>query len=91
MPSRTTTSFVTFQHPFVMAGYCDKLPAGTYEVTAQDEILRSLTFSVYRRTATHLLIRRAKGSVRTESRAIDHRDLALALAQDQACSKNLKQ
>lgn len=91
MPSRTTTSFVTFQHPFVVAGYVDELPAGTYEVTAEDEILRSLSFAAYRRTATHLLIRRTKESVRTEMRPIDHRDLALALAQDQACSKNLTQ
>ena len=90
MSSRTTTSHVTFLHPFVMGGYPDELPAGTYEVTAEDEILQSLSFSAYRRTATHLLIRRTKGIARTEMRPIDHRDLELALAQDQACSKNPK-
>lgn len=32
MSSRTTTSVVTFLHPFVVAGYADDLPAGDYEV-----------------------------------------------------------
>ncbi|PRY75069.1 hypothetical protein CLV80_114106 [Yoonia maritima] len=82
MSSRTTTSFVTFLHPFVVAGYTDELPAGEYEVLADDDVMLSNSFAAYRRTATFLLIDWHAG--KSELRAVDHRDLELALAQDQA-------
>ncbi|MFQ6551896.1 hypothetical protein AAD018_006055 [Aestuariibius insulae] len=82
MSSRTTTSVVTFLHPFVVAGYTDELPAGDYEVVADDEVMLSHSFAAYRRTATFLLIHwRGRKS---ELRAVDQRDLDLALAQDHA-------
>ncbi|CUH65446.1 hypothetical protein TG4357_01867 [Thalassovita gelatinovora] len=82
MLSRTTTSVVTFLHPFVVAGYADELPAGEYEVLADDEVMQSHSFVAYRRTATFLLINWHAGE--SDLRAVDHRDLELALAQDQA-------
>ena len=82
MLSRTTTSVVTFLHPFVVAGYTDELPAGEYQVLADDEVMQSHSFAAYRRTATFLLINWHAG--KSELRAVDHRDLELALAQDQA-------
>ena len=82
MSSRTTTSVVTFLHPFVVAGYNDELPAGEYEVLADDEVMLSHSFAAYRRTATFLLINWHAG--KSELRAVDHRDLELALVQDQA-------
>ena len=90
MTSRTITSFVTFFHPFEMGGYTDELPPGTYEVTAEDEVLQSLSFAAYRRTATHLLIKGVKGISRSELRPVDHRDLDMALAQDRARSNKPK-
>lgn len=89
MSSRTTTSFVTFLHPFVLGDYMDELPPGTYQVTAEDEILRNHSFTAYRRTATHLLVTGDSGAIRSELRPIDHRELKLALGQDRACSNNL--
>ena len=82
MSSRTTTSIVTFFYPFVTAGYTDELPAGKYQVLADDEVMLSNSFAAYRRTATFLLINLHAG--KSELRAVDHRDLDLALAQDQA-------
>lgn len=82
MSSRTTTSFVTFLNPFVVAGYTDELPAGEYEVLADDDVMLSNSFAAYRRTATFLLIGWHVG--KSELRAVDHRDLELALTQDQA-------
>jgi len=73
---------VTFLHPFVVAGYTDELPAGEYQVLADDEVMLSNSFEAYRRTATFLLINLHAG--KSELRAVDHRDLELALAQDQA-------
>lgn len=78
MSSRTTTSIVTFLHPFVVAGYKDELPAGDYEVLADDDVMLSHSFVAYRRTATFLLINLNAG--KSELRAVDHRDLELALA-----------
>jgi len=82
MLSRTTTSVVTFLHPFVVAGYTDELAAGEYEVLADDDVMQSHSFAAYRRTATFLLTN--WDAEKTELRAVDHRDLELALAQDQA-------
>ena len=88
MPSRTTTSSVTFLHPFVVAGYTDELPAGEYEVLADDEVMQSHSFAAYRQTATFLLINWHTG--KSELRAVDHRDLEFALAQDRAnANKNV--
>jgi hypothetical protein len=82
MLSRTTTSIVTFLHPFVVAGYNDELPAGEYEVLVDEDVMPSSNFAAYRRTATFLLINWRAG--KSELRAVDHRDLELALAQDRA-------
>lgn len=82
MSSRTTTSVVTFHYPFVVAGYTDELPAGEYQVLADDEVMLSHNFAAYRRTATFLLINWHEG--KSEQHAVDQQDLELALAQDQA-------
>ena len=86
MSSRTTTSFVTFFHPFAMGGYEDEMPAGSYEVFAEDEVLHGSCFTACRRIATHLLKVCRTGD--PELLEIDHRDLEVALAKDQACSNN---
>ncbi|WP_286145464.1 hypothetical protein [Thalassobius sp. I31.1] len=36
MLSGTTTSVVTFLHPFVIAGYTEELPGGEYKVMQSD-------------------------------------------------------
>lgn len=81
MNSRTTTSIVTFGFPFVLAGYPDELPAGDYEVVVDEDLLQSLSFAAYRRTAMHLVFKRRKGGGRTEMRPVspEHLDQALSL------------
>jgi hypothetical protein len=64
------------------SGYADELPAGDYEVLADDDVMLSRSFAAYRRTTTFQLINWPAG--KSERRAVDHRDLELALAQDQA-------
>ncbi|UYV38365.1 hypothetical protein N4R57_04565 [Rhodobacteraceae bacterium D3-12] len=73
---------MTFLYPFAVAGYTDELPAGERQVFADDEVMQSDSFAAYRRTATFLLINLRAG--KSELRTVDHRDLELALAQDQA-------
>ena len=90
MSSRTTTSKVTFLHTFVVGGYDDELPAGTYSIIAEDEVVADLGLPAYRRTATHILINRYAEARPSELRSFNRRDLELALVQDQACSSEVQ-
>jgi hypothetical protein len=87
MNSRTTTSIVTFAHPFVISGYEGELPAGSYELIIDEELLDGLSFEAYRRTASFLLIS-GQGAQPGEisMRQVDPRDLEAALARDRALS-----
>ena len=88
MGSRTARSIVSFAHPFRLAGYEDDLPAGDYQVDADEELLEGLSFEAYRRTGTYLLVgSRAGGGGCAEMRPIDPRDLEAALARDRAQSE----
>lgn len=81
MLSRTTTSIVTFLHPFVAAGYTGELPTDKSDVLAEKDVMQCNSIAAYRWAATFLLINWHAG--KSELRAVNHRDLALALAQDQ--------
>lgn len=52
MSSCTTTSAVTILHPFVVAEHTDELPAGEYEMLADDDAVLSHSFTAHQRTAT---------------------------------------
>ena len=88
MLSRTTTSTVTIDHPFVVAGYTDEMPPGEYERFIEDEVLQNRSFTADRRTARHLLTEWAVGG--SELRPIDHTMLAMTREQDQIDTTNDK-
>lgn len=84
MITRSSRSTVTFSNAFTLPGYRDELPAGTYEVVVEEELLEGLSFAAYRRTATYLTVT-GKGA-RTdwsELRPVTERDLEMALRRDQ--------
>ena len=86
--SRRSKSVVTFAHPFVIRGYCDELPAGSYEFVLDEEPLHGLSFEAYRRTASYLVVANQPGHLgRTEMRPIDPKDLEAALSRDRALSQ----
>lgn len=87
MSSRTTSSSVNFSHPFVMKGFGGELPAGIYEIVAEEKMIESLSFTAYRRAATYIVIENLKKQGMSQLLPIDHRDLELALARDQQSSK----
>ncbi len=88
MYSRTNRSTVEFAHPFRISGYEDELPAGSYEVISDEELLEGLSFEAYRRAATYLMIgSQAGGAGSAEMRPIDPSDLDAALALDRARSE----
>lgn len=83
MATRSTRSTVSFAHPFILSGYTDELPAGAYDVVIEEELLESLSFAAYRRTATYLTVRGTGAEAgRTERRPTNQEDLDAALAAD---------
>jgi hypothetical protein len=80
MDARSTNSTVTFAHPFRIAGYETELPAGDYEMVAEEDRLQGLSFQADRRSRTFLLIHGAPGGWGA-------RDPEVALARDQATSE----
>jgi hypothetical protein len=53
---RTTRKNVTFRRPFVLKGIDRTLPAGEYQVITDEELIEGLSFPVYRRVSTMMLI-----------------------------------
>lgn len=90
MISRTTTSTVSFEHPFEIDGYIDALPAGDYEMVVDEELLQNLSFVSYLRTATYLMIKGNKGDKSTQMHRIDPEELELVLSLDQKRSAKPK-
>lgn len=85
MTMRSTRSTVTFAHPFTLPGYAGDLPAGDYEVLAEEELLQGLSFEAYRRTSTFLMVRGFGARAgRSEMRPTTENDLQEALSRDAA-------
>ncbi|UWQ79048.1 hypothetical protein K3725_17340 [Leisingera sp. S132] len=79
MDTRSSRLMVTYSHPFSLAGYPDKLPAGAYEIIVEEELLQGLSFVAYRTAAIYLLIHGRGGQAgRTELRMITQSDLETA-------------
>ncbi|MFK3854622.1 hypothetical protein [Agrobacterium pusense] len=56
MIERTTISEITFAHAFVLSSLVAPLDAGTYRLVVDEELIEGLSFTAYRRVATHLEI-----------------------------------
>ena len=89
MMSRTTTKTVTFGRPFALSALECAQPAGTYAVETDEELISSLSFAAYRRTATWLILPRRREGMEpsagfSEVVAIDPVELERALASDAA-------
>jgi hypothetical protein len=87
--TRTITKTVTFARPFALSALDGVQPAGDYAVETDEELIPSLSFTAYRRTATWLrLPGRREGTMPyagfSEVVAIDPVELDRALASDAA-------
>ena len=56
MNTRTKRETMTFSHPFALDGLSRALPAGDYEVVTDEELIEGLSFPVYRRIATMMMV-----------------------------------
>lgn len=72
MTIRTARTTVTFGHPFALAGIAGLLPAGTYEIDTDEEMVDAMSLVAWRRIATTIHIRRDGA---TQAWTIDPADL----------------
>ena len=88
MLTRTRRETVTFHSPFSLQGIGRVLAAGSYEVVTDEELIEGLSFPVYRRVATTMLVPAEgyRGSV--EMLTVDPHNLASAIDRDSAANSN---
>ena len=82
MSMRTTRKTVTFGSSFLLESVGRALPAGDYEVVTDEEPIEGLSFPVYRRVATLMLVATQPPASSLEMLTIDPQDLATALERD---------
>ena len=56
MTIRSRREIVTFKHPFQIRGIDRLLPAGSYEVITDEEMIEGLSFASFRRVATMMMV-----------------------------------
>jgi hypothetical protein len=81
--TRTIRRTVTFSWPFMLSGIASIQPAGTYTVETDEELVQEISFPVFRRTATLMLLPALPaGPVLAQIATIDPLELEVALERD---------
>jgi hypothetical protein len=83
MNPRTSRKTVTFSKPFSLEGIGRSIPAGSYEVVTDEELIEGLSFPVYRRIATTMLV---PGQLSRSVEMVTVDPLALAAALEREAS-----
>ena len=83
MITRTHRTTSSFTRPFRLRGVDHLLPSGTYEVVTEEELIEGLSFPVYRRVSTIMLVPGRLAST-LEMVTVDPIDLAAAQHLDSA-------
>jgi len=88
MTVRTHDMMWAFHAPFSLKGVDRPLPAGSYRVATDEELIESLSFPVYRRVATMIFLpAQGQQASSVEMFTIDPADLKAAWEKDAAaCS-----
>ncbi len=83
--TRTTSRILRFAHPFVLSGVDGVQPPGSYDVEIDEEPFSGLSFPVYRRIETRILLPwQTIGMKGHQTVCIAFADLEAALARDTA-------
>jgi len=82
MALRTQRKSVVFNHPFLLEGIDRVLPPGSYEVVNDEELIEGLSFPVYRRVSTAMMIPAQFHASTLEMLTINPADLAAAQERD---------
>ena len=83
MIARTLHKDVAFTRPFLLKGVDRVLPAGTYKIVMDEELIEELSFPVYRRVSTMIFVpSQFQPAASTEMVTVDPIDLQAAMEQD---------
>lgn len=91
MVTRTKRVTLTFQHSFSLKGVDRRLTAGKYDVVTDEELIEELSFPVYRRVATMIMLPMDARRSAIEMVTVDPADLAAVHEQDQAAASTMNQ
>ena len=83
MLTRTSEKIWTFSKPFVLKGIGRELPAGSYRVTTDEELIEGLSFPAYRRVAT-MIFAPTRNGMSLEMLLVDPDELQSAQERDAA-------
>jgi len=83
MSTRTREKTWTFSKPFTLKSVGRELPAGSYRVATDEELIEGLSFPVYRRVAT-MIFAPARNRASLEMLSVDPEDLQAAQDRDAA-------
>src|SRR6185503_14679811 len=83
MLTRTREKTWTFRKSFMLKGVDGELPAGSYRVATDEELIEGLSFPVYRRVAT-MIFAPGRNCGSLEMLRIDPEDLQAAQERDAA-------
>jgi hypothetical protein len=84
MATRTQRKTITFDHPFLLKRMDRILPPGNYVVVTDEELVEGLSFPVYRRVSTTMIVPAENRPSSVEMLTIDPRDLETAQERDAA-------
>ena len=85
MTTRTLKTTITFRRPFALDGLDKPLPAGTYHVETDEELLEGLSFSAYKRVLAVIHLQATPNEPgRKQSLTVDPKELDAALQRDRA-------
>jgi hypothetical protein len=85
MTQRTVHSTITFSRPFLLSGFDEPLQAGTYKIETLEELVEGVSFPVWRRIETLLLLNQQPGQPKlTQVAVINPIELEEARSRDEA-------
>jgi hypothetical protein len=88
MTTRTHERIWTFGKPFMLKGVDRLLPAGSYRVATDEELIEGLSFPVYRRVATMIFVPGQARHASLEMVSIAPADLQAAQDKDAAAMRS---
>jgi hypothetical protein len=80
MMTRTHRTTSSFARPFRLRGVDRVLPAGSYDIVTEEELIEGLSFPVYRRVSTVIFV---PGQLASSIEMVTIDPLDLAAAQDE--------
>ena len=75
---KTKREVVTFPHSFSLEGVDGVVPAGTYAIDVDEDLIEGLSFLAYQRVSTTIYLPLASGSTSLQAIKVDPREIDAA-------------